>query len=155
LHGNDYRLTTPNHPWTNGQAERMNRTIREATLQRCHYDCHNQLRTHLGDFVAACNFAEPLKTIGRLTACEYICKCCQKNPTDLLSIRSSDAGNYTPNERARRSACSVAPGCFAAWRFYSSFFRGAPVVLPVTPWMQGSPLGSAQPVAQSLAGAAP
>jgi transposase InsO family protein len=28
LHGIDHRLTKPNHPWTNGQVERMNRTIK-------------------------------------------------------------------------------------------------------------------------------
>jgi transposase-like protein len=32
------------HPWTNGQVERMNRTIKEATVQRYHYDDHEQLR---------------------------------------------------------------------------------------------------------------
>ena len=26
-HGIEHRLTKPNHPWTNGQVERMNRTI--------------------------------------------------------------------------------------------------------------------------------
>src|SRR5271170_4478768 len=47
LHEIDHRLTKPNHPWTNGQVERMNRTIKEATVQRYHYDSHDQLRTHL------------------------------------------------------------------------------------------------------------
>jgi hypothetical protein len=28
------RLTKPNHPWTNDQVERMNRTIKEATVKR-------------------------------------------------------------------------------------------------------------------------
>ncbi len=28
-HGIEHRLTKPNHPWTNGQVERMNRTIRK------------------------------------------------------------------------------------------------------------------------------
>jgi len=80
LHGIDHRLTQPNHLWTNGQVERMNRTIKEATVQRYHYDSHDQLRTHLSDFVAAYNFAKRLKTLGGLTAFEFICKCWQKEP---------------------------------------------------------------------------
>ena len=80
LHGIEHRLTKPNHPWTNGQVERMNRTIKEATVQRYHYDSHNQLRTHLSDFVAAYNFAKRLKTLGGLTVYEFICKCWQNEP---------------------------------------------------------------------------
>ena len=36
--GIEHRLTKINHPWTNGQVERMNRTIKEATVKRFHYD---------------------------------------------------------------------------------------------------------------------
>ncbi len=36
-YGVEHRLTKPAHPWTNGQGERMNRTIKEATVQRYHY----------------------------------------------------------------------------------------------------------------------
>ena len=32
--GIEHRLTKPNHPWTNGQVERMNRTIKDATVKR-------------------------------------------------------------------------------------------------------------------------
>jgi transposase InsO family protein len=80
LNGIEHRLTKPNHPWTNGQVERMNRTIKEATVQRYHYDSHNQLRTHLSDFVAAYNFAKRLKTLRGLTVYEFICKCWQIEP---------------------------------------------------------------------------
>ena len=48
----EHRLTKPRHPWTNGQVERMNRTIKEATVKRFHYTTHDELRTHLADFVA-------------------------------------------------------------------------------------------------------
>ena len=47
--------------------ERMNWTIKEATVKRYHYDSHDQFRQHLGDFVAAYNFARRLKTPKGLT----------------------------------------------------------------------------------------
>ena len=34
--GIDHRLTKIKHPWTNGQVERMNRTIKDATVKRYH-----------------------------------------------------------------------------------------------------------------------
>jgi len=73
-HGIEHRLTKPNHPWTNGQVERMNRTIKEATVQRYHYDSHEQLRRHLDDFVNAYNFARRLKRLNGLTPYEFICR---------------------------------------------------------------------------------
>ncbi|MGB8601165.1 MAG: IS481 family transposase [Rhizomicrobium sp.] len=73
-HGIEHRLTKPNHPWTNGQVERMNRTIKEATVKRYHYDNHQQLQSHLTDFINAYNFARRLKMLKGLTPYEYICK---------------------------------------------------------------------------------
>jgi transposase InsO family protein len=63
----DPRLTKPKHPWTNGQVERMNRTIKDATVTRYFYETHDQLRTHLQNFVDADNFARKLKTLRGLT----------------------------------------------------------------------------------------
>jgi transposase InsO family protein len=74
-HAVDHRLTKIKHPWTNGQVERMNRTIKEATVKRFHYDDHDQLRRHLADFVLAYNFGRRLKTLKGLTPYEHICKC--------------------------------------------------------------------------------
>ena len=79
-HGIEHRLTKPNHPWTNGQVERMNRTIKEATVQRYYYETHDQLRGHLADFVIAYNFARRLKTLSGLTPYEYVCKTWSKEP---------------------------------------------------------------------------
>lgn len=82
--GIEHRLTKPNHPWTNGQVERMNRTIKEATVKRYHYDSHDQLRTHLTDFMAAYNFARRLKTLNGLTPYEYICKIWTSEPDRFI-----------------------------------------------------------------------
>jgi transposase InsO family protein len=79
-HGIEHRLTKPNHPWTNGQVERMNRTIKEATVRRYHYDNRDQLAAHLSAFLDAYNFARRLKTLAGLTPYEAICNAWGKQP---------------------------------------------------------------------------
>jgi len=79
-HGIEHRFTRINHPWTNGQVERMNRTIKDATVKRFHYDSHDQLRQHLDDFIAAYNFARRLKRLRGLTPYEFICKAWADQP---------------------------------------------------------------------------
>jgi len=78
--GIEHRLTKIKHPWTNGQVERMNRTIKEATVKRYHYGSHQQFRSHLADFVSAYNFGRRLKTLKGLTPYEYICKIWTNEP---------------------------------------------------------------------------
>lgn len=72
--GIEHRFTKINHPWTNGQVERMNRMIKDATVKRYHYDSHDQFKRHLEDFVSAYNFGRRLKTLKGLTPYESICK---------------------------------------------------------------------------------
>lgn len=79
-HGIEHRLTKVNHPWTNGQVERMNRTLKEATVKRYHYESHHQLKEHLYNFVNAYNFAKRLKTLKGLTPYEAIIQCWTKEP---------------------------------------------------------------------------
>lgn len=79
-HGIEHRLTKPNHPWTNGQVERMNRTLKEATVRRYHYETHRQLEEHLAAFLDAYNFAKRLKTLQGLTPYEAICKAWAEEP---------------------------------------------------------------------------
>ena len=76
----EHRLTKIKHPWTNDQVERMNRTIKETTVKRYHYDRHEQFKSHLVDFINAYNFGKRLKTLKGLTPHEYICKVWTNEP---------------------------------------------------------------------------
>lgn len=80
----EHRLTKVNHPWTNGQVERMNRTIKEATVKKYHYQNHLQLRNHLYNFIDAYNFARRLKTLKGLTPYEYVIKIWQNSPEAFI-----------------------------------------------------------------------
>ncbi len=98
VNGSEHRLTKPNHPWSHedqktvrghvfprgGQVERMNRTIREAAVKRFRYDSHDQLQTHLTDFMDAYNFARRLTTLNGLTPYEYICKIWTSEPDRFI-----------------------------------------------------------------------
>jgi len=79
-HGIEHRCTKPRHPWTNGQVERMNRTIKDATVKKYYYQSHDELKTHLHTFLMAYNFAKRLKTLKGLTPYEYVCKIWTKEP---------------------------------------------------------------------------
>src|ERR1700712_1164799 len=108
----EHRLTKVRHPWTNGQIERMNRTIKEATVKRHHYDSHDQLRQHLGDFVAAYNFGRRLKTLKGLTPYEAICKAGKKEPARFKSDphHQIPGPNTAPEGLHDRDRASRCPG---------------------------------------------
>jgi hypothetical protein len=64
----------------NGQVERMNRTLKDATVERYHYETHDEVHQHLSQFVAAYNFARRLKTLKGLTPYEFILRAWQNEP---------------------------------------------------------------------------
>jgi len=72
-YGVAHRLTKPAHPWTNGQVERLNRTIKEATVPRYHYQTTDELNQHLHAFLLAYHHAKRLKTLRGLTPHEFVC----------------------------------------------------------------------------------
>ena len=68
----------------NGQVERMNRTIKEATVKRYHNDSYAQVRSHLADFLCAYSYARHVKTLSGLTPDEYICKIWTSEPERFI-----------------------------------------------------------------------
>lgn len=95
----DHRLTKPWRPWTNGQVEHMDQTLRDATARRDYSDTHDQLRGHLGDFLTACDFAPRRKTLRGLTLYGYICRIrtnepqrCSLNPPHQMPVLNSWSG---------------------------------------------------------------
>jgi transposase-like protein len=67
-----HKLTQFRHPWTNGQVERFNRTIKEETIRKYHYGNIEQLKKHIYDFVLAYNCAKKLKSLKFITPYEKI-----------------------------------------------------------------------------------
>lgn len=92
----EHRLTKVNHPWTNGQVERMNRTLKDATVKRYHYNTHKALTDHLNAFVNAYNFAKRLKALKGLTPYEFIIKTRQNEPNRfIVNPLQHNLGPYT------------------------------------------------------------
>ena len=72
--------------WTNGQAERMVRTIKEVTVKSFHYTSINELRRHVRDWLVAYNFAKQLKALRFKTPYEAIEELWKSKP-DIFNMK--------------------------------------------------------------------
>src|SRR5437899_2550158 len=85
----------------------MNRTIKEATVNRYHYDSHDQLRAHLVDFVTAYNSPVVLRSLKASPLTNTSAAPGQKSPADSLSIRSKNAGTKHLGLSVARSRSAI------------------------------------------------
>ena len=79
-HGIEHRCTQVAHPWTNGQVERFNRTLKEASVQQYHYQNADELNAHLQTFLQAYNGGKRLKKLRGQTPYEFMCAQFAQNP---------------------------------------------------------------------------
>lgn len=121
-HGITRKVTRPYHPWTNGQAERMHYTMKDATVRLFHYATAADVESHITAFVTAYNFAKNLKALRWRTPYQAICDACGTNPriqsapplpgtvllgTSLTSAPSAAAGDMRPRIAHRKRSCRL------------------------------------------------
>ena len=93
--GIEHRLTKPYHPWTNGQVERMNRRLKDATIKKYHYKDHDRLKKHLNNFIMAYNYAQPLGALKGLCPFEEILRYSRLQPEKYkINPTYLSAGRY-------------------------------------------------------------
>jgi hypothetical protein len=115
-HGIEHRLTKPYHLWTNGQAERMNRIVKDATIKAFHYPGLEALEAHVLAFVRAYNFAKHLTPLRWRPPFEAICDAWAKdrsifkiNPHHLIP-----GPNTVAIQTSMNASISVVSGTFLA-----------------------------------------
>ena len=89
-----HKLTKPYHPWANGQAQRMNRTNKQATTKALYCPDLESLNVHVLAFVCAFNFAKHLKALRWRTPYRTIVDAWQKNP----AIFKTDPRHIIPGQ---------------------------------------------------------
>ena len=107
----------------------MNRTVKEATIRRFHYETSAELNTHLQSFLAAYNCAKRLKRLKDLTPYEFICAEWRKNPTIFERDPTLDLLPHPPGQYNYQLTASL---CGTASKSTSRATAGRPISKPTT-----------------------
>lgn len=79
-HGIVHKLTKFKHPWTNGQVEIFNKTLKDATVKQFHYDNITQLKQHLMAYMMVHNFQKKLKALHFIAPYDFLLQTYQNQP---------------------------------------------------------------------------
>lgn len=78
--GIKHKLTKFFSPQTNGQVERMNKTLKDATIKMFHYHTVEQFTVNLHDFLNYYNCSKKLRAIGRISPYDFLKEKYRINP---------------------------------------------------------------------------
>ena len=111
-YGIEHWLAQPNYPWTNAQVERMNRTIKDATVRIFHSASAEALKQHLHAFLLAYTCARRLKTLKGSTPYDFICRQWTVEPERFkLNPCHHSPGLSTCGCGGRRTRLAASAGC--------------------------------------------
>ena len=81
-----HKTTKFAHPWTNGQVEIFNKTIKNATTKKYFYTTFAEFETHLALFLQAYNFGKRLRSLKYLTPFEQARSKAVKNWLTIIKM---------------------------------------------------------------------
>ena len=80
-HAIEHRLTKFKHPWTNGQVEIFNKTIKNATTKIYHYETIQELKNHLMSYILFYNHQKKLKALKFKSPYDILLEKFNQNPS--------------------------------------------------------------------------
>ena len=98
----EHRLPKPHHPWTNGQAERMNHTVKDATIRAFHHPGLEALKAHVLAIVQAYNFAKHLTALRWRTRSRRSATPGPRTDRNSRSTRTTSCRDQTPSTTLAR-----------------------------------------------------